>query len=423
VKPLRENSLYRVLSLNSASVGVNMVLGVFSAKIISVFLGTNGMALMGSFRNFSAMAKSLATLGINNSIIRLFVENRDDKKALSSIYATFFWIFLFISLGLGVLVFGFSMVISELLFATAAYHFPIRLFALVLPLTVLNTFWMAIYNGLEVFRKIVVIQIISNIAVFGITALFIWYGNLNGGLVSVAVCELAMVLVTCLFVRSDSEYFRFSLQQFISREYLPVIRNFSVMALLSAVLAPLTLIVIRNIIIDNASVSSAGIWDGAVRLSGFYMVFLNSGLSLYYMPKLASLETDSEFVTELKGYFRTIIPFFAVLLLVIFLFRGFIIDTAFTKEFYPVKDILAWQLGGDMFRIMTLAFGYQIVVKTMMREYFIIEIVFNLLYLALSFYLVKMLSAEGAVQAYFYANAVSFFIVLVMFRKLFRKQS
>src|SRR6476646_3592174 len=90
LKSLKKNTLLKVLSLNSISVGVSFVLGIFSSKIISVFLGTSGMALMGSFRNFALMVKSIATLGISNSIVKLYVENKEDKRELSVIYSTFF---------------------------------------------------------------------------------------------------------------------------------------------------------------------------------------------------------------------------------------------------------------------------------------------------------------------------------------------
>jgi PST family polysaccharide transporter len=93
LKVIKQNTLLKVLSLNSISVAVSFVLGIFSSKIISVFLGTSGMALTGSFRNFALMIKSVATLGINNSIVKLFVENKEDKKELSVIYSTFFGFF------------------------------------------------------------------------------------------------------------------------------------------------------------------------------------------------------------------------------------------------------------------------------------------------------------------------------------------
>ena len=76
------------------------------------------------------------------------------------------------------------------------------------------------------------------------------------------------------------------------------------MAFISAVLIPLSLIVIRNFIVQNYSLDKAGVWDALNRISSLYMMFFGSGLSLYYMPKLASIKTDNEFKEELKDYLQ-----------------------------------------------------------------------------------------------------------------------
>lgn len=376
------------------------------------------MALMGSFRNFSAMLKSLATLGINNAIIKLFVENKEDQEELTAIYATFFWIFFGLSTLIGVSTFLFAETISVFLFSNAGYVLPVEIFAITLPLIVLNAFWMAVYNGLEMFRKIIIIQILSNIVVFAVTALFVWNGNIRGGLISIAVSEVAMVAVTFAFVRKDRQYFIFRPKRIISKKHSAVIGKFSLMSLLSAVIVPLVLILIRNKIMAVHSTAEAGIWDGVTRLSGFYMIFFNTGLSLYYMPKLSALQTDDAFKKELWFYFKTLVPLSIVLLAGIYMFRGLAVELAFTKEFFTIKDILIWQLIGDFFKIMALAFGYQIVVKTMMKTYFIGEMLFNVAYLSLSFYFASA-GAEGVLKAYCFSSILSLLFVVFVFRKLF----
>jgi PST family polysaccharide transporter len=419
LKKLRNNPLLKVLSLNSFSVGIGFVLGIVSTKIVSVFLGPSGMALLGSFRNFTSMNKSVATLGINNSLIKLFVENKNDKKELSILYSTFFWIFLVLSIFVGGITLVFANDFSDLLFFNSDFANPIRFFGLLLPLVVINAFWLAIYNGLEQFNRIVLIQIISNILIFGVTTFLIWSKNSTGGLYAIALGELMLFLVTLLFVVKDKSQFKFDLQKVIDKKYFAEIKKFSVMALLSAFIVPLALIFIRNYIVKTHSIQDAGIWDATNKISGFYMTVFSSGLSLYYMPKLAALETDSDFRIELKSYFKVFVPLFFLMLVVILLFKDFLLNMLFTKDFIQVKQVLIWQLAGDLFRVMTLAFGYQIVVKSRMKDYFMIELVFNSTYLVLSFYLVKIFSFEGALQSYFYASFVTFILILFMFRKLF----
>lgn len=419
LKTIKQNPLLKVISLNSISVAVSFVLGIISTKIISIYLGASGMALLGSFRNFTSMMKAIATLGINNSFIKVFVENKDNKNELGVIYSTFFWFFLFVSIGLGLLILVFANVISEFLFFTNSFAYPIRFFGLLLPLIVINTFWMAIYNALEKYKKIVILQIVSNLLIFSLTTFLIVNNAINGGLIAIALSELVLVVVTFAFIIKDRSYFQFSLQKIIEKKYLDSIKRFSSMALLSAILTPVTLLLIRNFIIQTHSIQEAGIWDATNKFSSFYMLVFSSGLSLYYLPKLSSLKTEEEFKLELKSYFGVFVPLFFIVIVLVFLLKGIILDIAFTKSFLKVKDVLIWQLLGDFLRIMTLAFGYQIVVKARVKKYFILEIVFNVSYLVVSFYLITLFSFQGAVMAYFIANLILFVLILFMFRKLF----
>ena len=418
ISKLKNNPLIKVLSLNSVSVGVSFVLGLLSSKIISVFLGPSGMALMGSFRNFTAMIKSIATLGMNTSVVKLIVENKEDKEEVSIIYSTFFGVFLGLAIVLGVSVALCSIWISNWIFFTNSYTTPIQFFGLMLPLIVINVFWTSVYNSFEKFKHIISIQIISNLIIFASTAYLIWQNNIQGGLLSVAVGEVIMFFVTYLFIRKTFKNFNFDYHQIELKKYLSDMQRFSIMALLSAVLVPLTLISIRDNIVSVHSIQEAGIWDGVNRLSSFYMLIFNTGLSMYYMPKLASLKTDSEFKMELKSYFKTLVPLFIGMILVILILKSYIIQLAFTEEFNKINSILIWQLLGDFFRIMTLAFGFQILVKSMLKKYFIIEFVFNFSFLILAYLWIPSRSSEGVVQAYLAANVVSFLIILFMFRKL-----
>jgi PST family polysaccharide transporter len=398
-------------------VGVSFVLGLLSSKIISVFLGPSGMALMGSFRNFTAMIKSIATLGMNTSVVKLIVENKEDKEEVSLIYSTFFGVFLGLAIVLGVSVALCSSWISNLIFFTNSYTTPIQFFGLLLPLIVVNVFWTSIYNAFEKFKHIISIQIISNLIIFATTAYLVWQNNIQGGLLSVAVGEVIMFFVTYLFIRKTFSEFKFDYHQIEFKKYLSDMQRFSIMALLSAVLVPLTLILIRDNIVSVHSIQEAGIWDGVNRLSSFYMLIFNTGISMYYMPKLASLKTDSEFKMELKSYFKTLVPLFLVMILAIFFLKSYIVQLAFTEEFNKINSILVWQLLGDFFRIMTLAFGFQILVKSMLKRYFIIEIVFNSCFLILAYLWIPIRSSEGVVQAYLVTNILSFIIILFMFRK------
>ena len=288
-----------------------------------------------------------------------------------------------------------------------------------LPLVLLTTFWLAIYNGLEQFKTIVLVQLVSSVLVFIVTISLIYCHSIDGAIWAIALSELLMVLATFVFVVKDKRYFQFNFRFLIKKEYLISIQKFSAMALLSAIIVPLTLLLIRNNITAGYSLPEAGLWEATTKLSSFYMHFFNAGLSLYYMPKLASLQTESEFKQELMGYFSTFVPLFLIMLLVLFFVKEWVLELIFTTEFLKIKSVLIWQFIGDFFKIITLAFGYQILVKARLKVYFFLEIAFNVSYLLLSFFWIKTQGYEGAIQAYCCASALGFILVLIVFRKLF----
>ena len=419
MKFFKENNLFKVLSVNSLSVGTTFVLGFISNKVVAVFLGPSGMAILGNFRNLGAMLKSVATLGISTSLVKLVAENKENKTALSELYATFLSVFIIISSFLAIGVFFFAEAIGQLLFHSNQWTIPIRIVGLSLPLVLLTTFWLAIYNGLEQFKTIVLVQLVSSVLVFIVTISLIYFHSIDGAIWAIALSELLMVLVTFVFVVKDKRFFQFKLRFLIKKDYLIAIQKFSAMALLTAIIAPLTLLLIRNAITTNYSLVEAGYWEATTKLSSFYMLFFTSGLSLYYMPKLASLSTDEAFKQEVKVYFSSFVPLFLVMLLVLFFSKEWILKWVFTAEFLKLQSVLIWQFLGDFFKILTLAFGYQILVKARLKVYFFLEITFNLSYLLLSLYLIKTRGYEGAIQAYCCASALGFILVLIVFRKLF----
>jgi O-antigen/teichoic acid export membrane protein len=399
--------------------GTTFMLGFISNKWVAVFLGPSGMAILGNFRNLVAMLKSVATLGISTSLVKLVAENKENKTALSELYASFLSVFFFISALLAIGVFFFAERIAQFLFDSNQWMIPIRILGLSLPLVLLNTFWLAIYNGLEQFKTLVLVQFVSSVLVFMVTISLIYFHAIDGAIWAIALSELLMLLATFIFVIKDKRFFQFQFRFSIKKEYVKVIQKFSAMALLSAIIVPLTLLLIRNTITTAYSLPEAGLWEATTKLSSFYMHFFNAGLSLYYMPKLASLQTDAAFKQEVKVYFSSFVPLFLVMLLVLFFTKEWILEWVFTPDFLKLQSVLIWQFIGDFFKILSLAFGYQILVKARLKTYFFLEIAFNVSYLVLSLYWIKTQGYEGAIKAYCCASALGFVLVLLVFRKLF----
>lgn len=406
------------MSMNSVFVGIKFGLGLLSVKVVSVLLGPSGMAITSQLRDFVSMFKSFSSLGINNVIIKSYKDFENDKGKLSQILSSFFWSYVILSVTVGVLIILFSRPINEFLFDNYEYHLIIKLIGLLLPLYFIHLFLKALLNSLELFKSIIKMQIISAICTFLLTFVLIYYKGLYGGILAIALLDIIILSITVFFIFKHKHLFNLKLHKVIKEQHLIVLKKYALMASLTSIIVPITMILIRNNIISSESEFKAGIWDSAKRISGFYMVFVSSGLTLYYVPKIAGIRTNALLKDELKKYYTTLMPVFLIGLILVFLFKDFIIQIALTDEFYEVKKIMIWQLIGDFIKVAALAFGYILSVRAMVYKYIAIELIFNISYLLLAKFLLVKYSIEGVVIGYMIANMLSLVFMLWFFRKL-----
>lgn len=417
IKKLRQNLLVKVLSLNAFSVGINFVLSLASSKIISYFLGASGMALLGNFRNFTTLLKTGSTIGVNNAVVTLLVNNKENREIQGKIYSTFFCILLLFSSSIALLGLLFATLINDWVFLNQNFVSVIRFTFLLLPIIALNIFWLAVYNGLSAFRKIIKIQIITSLVVFLSSAIGIYFYGISGGMYALVAGELLTVCATFIFLIRDYKDFPWGFSWKISWEFFDAIKKFALMALVSAVIGQIVLIQIRNQITIEADLSQAGLWEACNRLSSFAMTFFSTGLALYYLPKLADIETETDFRKELGLYFKIMLPLSLVVFSGMYVLRTLIIPLIFTKEFLPLDQYLSWQLAGEFLKVLYLAFGFRLVVQQRVWEYILVEVGFYLSYYFIGMKLIPETLALGATQAYFYSNVIAFVLMLIVFRK------
>ncbi|WP_333808159.1 O-antigen translocase [Flavobacterium sp.] len=412
--------LLKVLSLNAIAVLVQFILGLVSVNIVSVYLGSTGMALIGNLRNFTSIFKSISIIGLKEGFIKLFIENKETEQR-EKIFSTFLTFFGIITLVSSLVIIVFAAIWSKLLFQTDIYSNYLILFGLLLPFFTFQSFLATLLNAQQFFKKLIGLQLVSSVVIFAFTTYYTIQNQLDGAIFALVVSDVVLLICTLFFLHKNKAFHYFNTLKNIDFTYLKSINKFLLMALISAIIIPLTSLLIRNSIISEISLDAAGNWEAVNRISGFYMMFFSAGLSMYYLPKLSELNTDDEFKKELRYYFKTLVPLFILVLFFVFVAKNWIIDYVLASKFQLVKSLLIWQLLGDLFKIMTLAFGYQILVKAMVNKYLIVEILFNLLFYFGVLFLLRQFSVEGAVMAYFYANVITFLVVLFFFRKLIYK--
>jgi len=413
---LKNNPLLRVFGYSSTATIVQFITGFVTIKIIAHFLGTEGMALLGNFKNFNSSLKKMSTLGFDSGITKLISEHKDNSKKTNQIISTSLISRVGIAIVFSMLLVVFATYLNAELFQVFNFKYLIYALAISLPFYTVSALIIAVINGYQKFKHLITANIATSIIGLGISAILIWHHQLPGSILAIILIEGLSIGISYYFLKKSKISFQIQLDLF-SNTYLKVLGQFSVMTLTSALIVPGSHFLIRNEIIDTLDIHSAGYWEALIGISNYYMLVITSVISMYYLPKLSSIHTTIEFKKELIIFFKTLVPLFILGITFLYFLREPVVLIVLNENFLPVADLFLWQLIGDLFNVLSLAFGYQILAKTMTKTYITVEIIFYSIYLLLVHFLLPKLDLNGVVISYAITSIISLIIMLFIFRK------
>ncbi len=408
--------MFKVVRLNNATIFTKILAGIFTSKAIAIFIGVEGLALIGNLRNFFTAIQSVAVLGFYNGLVKYIAEFKNDALKLSKTLSTVYFIGFLSTVLLSFICYYSAGSINNFLFSSNYnYIYIIKILAFALPFYSLNMFSFSIMNGFKKYRILMVINIIGQTLGLLITLLLIYQNKIDGALIAVVIAPSLVFLITLVGIINRRSLLSSIKISNIDVDILRKLIPFTAMALVTTMAMPLIYIFIRNYIIDMAGLKGAGYWEAMNRISDYYLMFVSSLMTLYILPKFSEIETKKEFKNEIIGIYKSVIPVFALGLLLIYVLRPFIVELIFSEAFQPVENLFGWQLLGDFIKILSMVIAYQFIAKKMFVHFIIIELFLVIVIYFSSVYLVDVFGVKGAVMAHFISYIMYFGIVLLIF--------
>jgi O-antigen/teichoic acid export membrane protein len=418
LKNIYQSQLFKISSLNSLSIILKIGIGLITSKLLAVFVGPSGMALVGNLRNFMTSLESIATLGFQNGIVKYVAEIKEDKQRFEKLLSTVFISLAFVAVVLSGVLFVFATFWNQKIFGTNyQYQFVFKVLALSLPWYVVSLFLIAVLNGLGSFKKVIWVNSIGNIIGLVVSVVLIVEYKTFGALVAFVITPALLFFVSIYFLNKEISIFKTIKRSSYDFTVLRKLSSYSIMALVSAVLGPFIYLAIRNNIIQTLGVNQAGFWETMTRISNYYMLFVTTILTVYFLPKLAVAKDSRETKTIFWMFYKGIVPVFILGVTVIYFARFFIIKLLFTPEFLPVTSLFFWQLVGDVLKVASLILGYQFFAKKLTIAFVITEIASLLLLYFLSMYFVSVFGVTGVVIAQAIDNFIYLIVLIIYFRR------
>lgn len=411
-------NLVKTSSLTAVSTVIKIITAFLVNKIIAVYVGPSGLAIIGQFQNFIAIVSTFANGSINNGIVKYTSEYYDDNEKRINILSTSIYISIICSIIVSFLIILFHDYLAKSLLNDVKYSSIIFIFGFTIIIFSLNSFFVSVLNGYKEIRKFIILNILSSIVGLIFTAALATLFGLYGALLSIATAQTVVFFVTIFFV-TNSSWFKWSnFIRGVDKESLLKLSKFSLMAIATALTSPVSQIVIRDYITHTISLDAAGFWQGVWRISDIYLMFVTTSLSVYYLPRLSEIKEDSELRHEIFNGYKIILPTVAAIAFIVFLIREPIIHILFTDKFIQMKDLFAFQLIGDFLKIATWLLGFIMIAKSMTRWVIFVEVFFSLSFVLLTIFFTSNNGLIGVTYAFALNYLLCLFFMVYFFRKL-----
>jgi len=418
LKEIRSKPLFKATSLNGISILIKILIGFITSKIIAIFVGPSGMALVGNLRNFLTSTEAFATLGFENGVVKYVAEHKKDGDKLKQTLSTIFISVLVVCVFLSLVLFFFSDYFNQSVFGKQyPYAFIFKALAIGLPFYIGNIFLIATINGLGEFKKVIYINIIGNCIGLVVSVVLIWQLKTEGALLAIITTPSLLFLVSFLSINKEIKIFKAVNCKFYNLLFLKDLSSYSLMALVSAVFGPMVFLAIRKNIIATIGIDQAGFWEAITRISSYNFLFITSLIGIYFLPKLAVAKGHHETKSLFWEYYKGILPLFVVAMVVLYLLRDFVVQILFTKEFMPVSKLFFWQLIGDTFKAASFILGYQFYAKKLTKAFIFFELFSLAILYFSSVYFVSLYAIEGVVMGHALTYSIYFVVLCSYFRK------
>lgn len=403
----------------SISTAVSFVSGFIVTKVVAVKIGPAGMSSVGQYQNTIGILAMLSTLAVTAGVIKYLAEHREQDQKKQQIISTALIIILISSFTISLFVLSAKNFLSTQVFKNDSFADVFFLYGFFICIIAVNTLVSAVYNGLKEIRYLTIVNIIASVSGIVFTVFFAYKMGVKGVLIASNFTAL-IVFVANFIILKKKKCFQFkpSIANW-NTGTAKLLLGFTVIGVVSGLVMPASQILIRSKIITSFSATEAGWWQAVTRISDYYLAFITTVLSIYYLPRLSEIVDKAELRMELiKGY-KIILPVVGILAGTIWVCRVWVVHILFSKDFLPMIPLFTFQLLGDFFKIGSWLLGYVLIAKADIKLVIITEVLFSFSLVLLSYLLIRRYGVIGTTYAFCINYALHWIAMIFITRKYF----
>lgn len=410
-------SLLKTSFLNSIAVVTRLGTALFLNKVLAVYVGPAGYAIIGQFQSIVSMVTTFASGSINTGVTKYTAEYHGHEEKQITVWRTAGVISVIGALSVALLLVLFNEPLALFALKDKSLSGVFIWLASGLVLCVFNGLLLAILNGKKEVGRYVTANITGSLIGAVSAAVLASQFGLYGALVALAINQALTFIMTLNLCRRAAWFKIKNLFGQIDCDIAKKLGGYTLMSATTAIVVPISHILIREYLSNRFGIRAAGYWQAVWKISDLYLMLVTTTLSIYYLPRLSEIRSSHELKHEITQGYQKILPVAAVGAFAIYFLRDYIIKILFTADFAPMRDLFTWQLIGDVVKIASWLLGYVLIGRAMVTLVVVTEIFFASSFVCFTMLFTKYLGVSGVTFAFFVNYVVHWFTMFYLVTK------
>lgn len=399
----------------------NIITKVGINKAVAIFLGTEGMGVIGLFQSTINILKTGFDLGISQSAVRDVSQAiNEGQSQYARIIAVVKRVIIVTSLLGAVIAFCLSPMLSQWTFGNSDFTYSFMWLSIVVFLNVLTEGQLSILKGARLLRSLAKASLYGSIVGL-ITSVPLYYllGS-NGIVLSLITSALAAFVFSSFYVRKiDVQKARVSTKEAFKEGSVMIKMGVALMYV--NFLVVLSDYIIRSYINQVSTLEMVGLFQAGSMIVSSYFGVIIIALTTDYYPRISAINSDNvkiseEFNRQVEVSLLIIGP-----LVIFFLFAmPFFIQFLYTKEFLPVIDYLEYAVFGILLTICSNSLGFILLAKRATKVFFFTATFGRIVIIASNIILYNYFGLKGLGIATILAGLMHLILMQTVIWKLYK---
>jgi PST family polysaccharide transporter len=372
-------TLLRTSALNGIAVLTRVGAAMLLNKILAVYVGPAGYAVIGQFQSLVGMVMGLASGAVGTGVTKYTAEYHAQPQRQLSVWRTGLKMGLGASLASALVLLLAREPLAGWLLADRAYASVFVWLAFALVLMVVNGLMLAIMNGKKAVGAFVGANIAGSLINAAAAVVLVLSHGLYGALVALCIGQALAALATAWMFHRACAIPWSSLWGTFDIVVARRLAGFALMAVVSAIVVPTSQVIIRNHLAGTLGWHTAGLWQALWKISDLHLMLLTSTMVAYFLPRFAELPAGPELRREVLRAYRFVLPLVVATGGAIYLLREPLVRGMLTADFLPLTEALGWQLFGDGIKICSWVAGFTMISHARTTLFISTEIAFSVM--------------------------------------------